>query len=234
MKLRIAALLALLTTCCFADVPTEYDGSIDGTVTDEDGKPVKGATVTSMPLGVPLATLIPQAETDEKGYFSIHHLWLVRYAIGAKKEDEGYADATIQFYSDGAFETATLTDDHPTATIAIRLGPKAGVLMGTVADAVTGAPLMPCVELIRASEPNNFLSASGLVKSHYRLLIPADKDVLMRISLDAYKPWYYPGTVDKSAEQAVRLRPGEEKIVDIVLRPDDAPSNTGCPAANSR
>lgn len=234
MKFRIVALLTLLANCSFANAPAESTGSIEGTVAYEDGRPVKGATVTAMPLGVPLATLIPQAETDEKGHFLIRPLWLVRYSVGAKKEDEDYADTTKQFYSDGAFETVILTDEHPTATIAVRLGPKAGVLMGTVADAVTGAPLMPCVELIRASEPKNFLWGGGLVKSHYRLLIPADTDVLMRISLDDYKLWYYPGTIDKSAEQPVRLRPGEEKIVDIVLQPDNASSKTGCPGVNSR
>lgn len=148
-----------------ANAPAESSGFIEGTVAYEDGRPVKGATVTAMPLGVPLATLIPQAETDEKGHFSIRPLWLVRYAVGAKKEDKNYADTTMQFYSDGAFQTVTLTDDHPTATIAIRLGPKAGVLMGTVADAVTGAPLMPCVELIRALEPKNFLWGGECRKS---------------------------------------------------------------------
>ena len=84
--------------------------------------------------------------------------------MGAEKLDEDYPDMSSQFYSDGKFVTVVLTSRHSAADVSIRLGPKAGVLVGTVADAVTGAPLNPCVELIRASEPNNFMGGSGLVK----------------------------------------------------------------------
>ena len=212
---------------------TEADtGLIDGTVIYEDGRPVKGATVYAVPLGRPMAAIIPHAETDETGYFVIHvsRSWFGKFVVAAKKEDEDYPDMSRQFYSDGRFETVTLTPRHRAATVTIRLGPKAGVLLGTVADAVTGAPLSPCVEFRRASEPNNFLSASGLVKPRYRLLVPANTDILMRISPDGYKPWYYPGTVDKSAGQAVRLRPGEKKTVDILLHPDAGAGETGSQA----
>ena len=211
---------------------TETDtGLIDGTVIYEDGKPVKGATVYAVPLGRPMAAVIPHADSDETGYFAIHisRSWFGRFAVAAKKEDEDYPDMSQQFYSDGKFETVTLTSRHRAATVTIRLGPKAGVLLGTVADAVTGASLSPCIEFRRASVPNNFLSGSGLVKPRYRLLVPPNTDVLMRIWLDGYKPWYYPGTVDKSAGQAVRLKPGEEKTVDILLQPDTGASETGCP-----
>jgi len=127
---------------------------------------------------------------------------------------------TNQFYSDGKFETVTLTTRHRNATVTIRLGPKAGVLLGTVTDAVTRAPLRPCVEFRRAQNPNNFLSANGLVEPRYRLLVPANTGILMKISLDGYKPWYYPGTVDKSAGQPFSLKPAEERNVDIQLQPD--------------
>ncbi len=46
-------------------------GLIDGTVVYEDGIPTKGATVYAYPLGRPMATIIPQADTDEIGYFRI-------------------------------------------------------------------------------------------------------------------------------------------------------------------
>ena len=128
-KEATCALVALVLNFCAAQQsekpPAQTDaetGLIDGTVVYEDGRPTKGATVIAMPLGQPLATLIPRAETDENGYFSIHPLWLVTYAVGAKKEDEGYPDTTMQFYNDHTFERVTLTRDHLAATIAIRPG----------------------------------------------------------------------------------------------------------------
>jgi hypothetical protein len=97
-----------------------------------------------------------------------------------------------------------------------------------VAEAVSNSPLSPCVEFRRASEPNNFLSVSGLVKPQYKLLIPPDTDILVNISLDGYKTWYYPGTIDHAVATPVRLGPGEKKTLDIRLQPD-AEVKTGCP-----
>jgi hypothetical protein len=221
--------------------PSERDrGLIDGIVTYEDRRPVKGATVYAQPMGRPMFGITPHADTDETGYFAIHisPSWFGKFAVGAEKLDEGYLNLTNQFYSDGKFETVTLTTRHRNATVIIRLGPKAGVLLGTVTDAVTRAPLKPCVEFRRAENPNNFLSANGLVKPRYRLLVPANTGILMKISLDGYKPWYYPGTVDKSAGQPFSLKPAEERNVDIQLQPDKGATENGCPkpigvAANS-
>jgi hypothetical protein len=205
-------------------------GSIDGTVLYEDGRPTKGATVYASPLGRPIIGIIPHADTDETGYFriAIPSSWFGRFAVAAKKEDEDYPDMSTQFYSDGKFETITLTSGHPTQTVAIHLGPKAGVLVGTVAEALSNTPLSPCVEFRRASEPNNFLSGSGLVKPQYKLLIPPNTDILVNISLDGYKTWYYPGTLDRAAATPVRLGPGEIRTLDIRLEPD-AEVKTGCP-----
>ena len=45
----------------------------------------------------------------------------------------------IGFYTDSKIAPITLSLSHPSATDTILLGPKAGILVGTVADAVTGA-----------------------------------------------------------------------------------------------
>ncbi len=183
-----------------------------------------------------MGAIIPHADTDETGYFAIHipRSWFGKFAVAAKKEDEDYPDMGTQFYSDGKFKTITLTSDHPAETVIIRLGPKGAVLLGTVADAVSNAPLSPCVEFRRASEPNNFLSASGWVKPHYKLLIPSDTNILVKISLDGYKTWYYPGTVYHAEAKPARLAPGEKKTINIRLEPD-AEVKSGCPTAvNSR
>jgi len=246
MNLRLAvvsfgvAIPLILSTQQFTFVavpkPKNDRGLIDGIVTYENRKPVKGTTVYAEPLGRPVGAIIPHADTDETPYFAIHIplSWFGKFAVTAKKEDEDYPNMSWQFYSDGKFETVTLTSKHPAETVIIRLGPKAGVLVGTVADAASSAPLSPCVELRRASDPTNFLNGSGLVNPHYKLLVPSDTDVLVNISLDGYKTWYYPGTVDHSAAKSVRIAPGEKKTVDIRLEPD-AEVKTGCPPPlNSR
>ena len=78
----------------------EGPGLIEGTVTYEDGQPTKGATVSAFPLDRALAAKVPSADTDELGHFQINHLWLGKFAVTAKKEDEGYPNTSIGFYSD--------------------------------------------------------------------------------------------------------------------------------------
>jgi hypothetical protein len=162
----------------------ENGGFITGTVHYGDGRVVSGATVYASPIGRPMEMIVPHAQTNEEGHFTISHLWLTKYAVEAAKTDEGYPDKSLQFYSDGKFETVILTPRRPMAEITVRLGPKAGIFIGMVSDAVTGAPLSPCVELRRASNPNSFLSASGLIKPEYRLLLPSDTGVYVKIWLE--------------------------------------------------
>jgi hypothetical protein len=103
-------------------------------------------------------------------------------------------------------------------SVNIRMGPKAGILVGTVADSITGAPLNPVVEFRWVSDPNNFLFGSGVVNSKYRVLVPSDRDVTMKVWDSGYKCWYYPGTADRSHGKPVHLKPGEEEKVDIRLQ----------------
>lgn len=197
----------------------ENTGLITGTLYYQHGGVVSGATVYAQPMGRPMESIVPHAETDEHGHFKISRLWFARYAINASKTDEGYPDNYFQFYSDGKFETVVLTARHPMADVAVHLGPKAGIFIGTVSDAVTGAPLTPCVELRRAANPANFLSASGLIAPEYRLLLPANTGVYVKIWLDGYRFWYYPGTNERSQSKPAHLAPGEVQILDIRLQP---------------
>jgi hypothetical protein len=203
-------------------------GQIAGFVTYEDEKPVKGATVYAVPLGRPMVAILPHAETDETGHYAIpiSRSWFGKFAVAAKKEDENFPDMSDQFYSDGHFQTTTLTTKHPSQSIFIRLGPKAGVLTGTVRDAITGATLYPCLELKRAN--GNFLSGSGLIKANFLVLIPSETEVSVKMWLDGYKPWYYPGTDEESRSAPMRLRPNEQKTLGILLQPSESDSQLSC------
>jgi hypothetical protein len=204
------------------------NGLIEGTVSYENGSPVNGAIVYASLMSRPIKGIIPHSTTDDTGHFAIHHLSLGKYAVDAEKLGEDYPNMSMQFYSDGKFETVTLTSRRLAATVSIRLGPKAGVLVGTVSDAVTGAPLNPCAEFRRAKGPDNYLSGTGLVKAKYRVLVPSNTDVLLKVWHEGYKPWYYPGTLDKAQSRTVNLKPGEEMKLDIRLQPDRDALPGGC------
>ena len=117
-------------------------------------------------------------------------------------------------------QTITLRLPDAEVAVTIRLGPKVGILVGTVRDAVTGDALNPCVRLTRVSDPNLFLEGTGLVNHVYRLLIPSNTDVMMEVWLEGYKTWHYTRSKHRSTIKSVRLEPGEEQRLDIQLEPD--------------
>jgi len=84
------------------------------------------------------------------------------------------------------------------------------------------------VEFRRAKEPGNFLSGTGLVNAEYRVLVPANTDVLMKVWYGGHKPWYYPGTMNKARSRSVNLKPGEETKLDIRLERDNNAPSSGC------
>jgi hypothetical protein len=206
----------------------ESPGVIEGTVIYEDGRPAKGAMVSAFPLDRIMLGRIPATETDAFGHFYIKHLLVGKFDVTAKKESEGYPDSSSRFYYERKIAPITLSLSHLAATDTIILGPRAGILTGTAVDAVTGVPLEPCVDFHWASDPNKFMSGTGLIIAEYRLLIPPDRDVIMKIWCDGYLPWYYPGADSKSAAKPLRLASGEEKKLYIRLRRGTDTSDAGC------
>ena len=227
---RAALLVAtvVLGSCANSPNARVLIGRIEGIVIYADGRPVHGATVYADPTDRGMVAKVPSATTDEQGQFWMAHLWSGEFVVTAKKEDEGYPVTGAGFYGDGRITRVRLTFTHPSATTTILLGPKAGILVGTVSDAVTGAPVDPCVDFHRASDPNDFLSGTGLVNAEYHVLVPPDRDVIMKIWHEGYLPWYYPGTNNKSEAQPLRLKSSEERTVHIRLQPGTDASDAGC------
>jgi hypothetical protein len=201
---------------------------IDGVVRSENGVGADSAAVYATPMDRPRVSITPHAIADKSGRFIIRNLWPGKYAVGAEKLDEDYPDNSSQFFSGGKFPTVVLTQGNPIVHTEVRLGPQAGVLTGTVSDAITGAPLSPCVQLTRASEPNNFLRGSGLMKRNYKLLVPPNTGVFLKLWLDGYEAWYFPDGAAKSKSVQVNLKPGQVEPLDIRLRPGRN-MESGCP-----
>ena len=211
--------------------PIDRDtASVDGTVITQEGILVAGATVYASSPDRPIAGIVPHQETDASGHFAFHGLRWGHYYTYAGKEAEGYAQKSYEFFNrNRPLPKITLGPNNQTATLTVQLGPKAGSLTGTVIDAVTSASVSPCTEFRWAADPNTFLSGNGLAKAKFHILIPSDTDVLWKVWLDGYKPWYYPGTSDRSKATSLRLMPGRERALRIELQPDASVQKTGCP-----
>jgi hypothetical protein len=185
-------------------------GLISGTAVDENGSPVQGALVNASSVAVPgimQHTLIRYVLTDAAGRFSIDRLDWGKYELFTKKEGSAYPNTSFSFYFSGSIPEVTITPRSPTADVQIRLGPKAGILTGSVTNAETGAPVNAGFKLVRVSPANNWFSTSQA--SNYRVLLPSSTDVRVEVSAPGYKTWASSGPL--------RLQSGEEMRLDISL-----------------
>jgi hypothetical protein len=200
------ALMFLMTEPAAA----QETGSIRGTVLDETGTAIVGAKVNASPMnGGPTIKLVRYVETDRDGHFLIDRLEWGEYGVFAMKEETGYPNMGASLYSNDVFPKAKVSPSSPLAELRIQLGPKAGVITGSVTNVVNGAPLAAGFKLTRADSPDKWLSTS--VASDYRVLIPSLTDVLLEVSVPGFLPW--------SPGHPLHLRPGVETHLDILLEP---------------
>jgi hypothetical protein len=213
--------LLYAATSCGAAL-AQSSGMVRGSVLDENGRVVEGASVECDPLDSrPSANALLIVETDKNGRFSVGNLGLGSYKLFAMKESSGYPNTAFGFYSNNVFPTVTLTTAVPGADITLRVGPSAGVLSGSVSDAVTGAPLPNSFLLRRSSDPENWISMSQ--KADYRVLVPPSVEVSIEVSAPGYKTWYYGGPFDRLKRDPIRLESGKEMRLDIQLQPEEKP-----------
>jgi hypothetical protein len=190
-------------------------GSIHGTVVDEKGAPVNQANVNVDPVdGRTRVTAIRYAETDANGHFLLAGLQMGKYRVLAKKEAAGFPEMALSFYSAGVFPTATIDTAFPVAEVRIQLGPKGGILSGSVTNGLTGAPLNASLKLTRAASSDDWMSTS--VPPAYRVLLPAATEVLLEVSAPGFKTW--------SPGHPLLLQSGLELRLDVALQPAHDPT----------
>src|SRR5580693_3514237 len=74
-------------------------GVISGTVVNQRGEPVAGATVTADELDRSFIGVRPRAETDPAGQFRVGRLAWGKYAVCAHKEADGYREICNSIFS---------------------------------------------------------------------------------------------------------------------------------------
>jgi len=210
-RLALACIAFPLSVCA----QEQRAGSIRGTAVDEKGVPVSEAKVNAEIMdGRMRHTLVRYVETDSNGHFVVDRLAWGTYKVIAMKEDSGYPNTAFAFYGNDVFQTATLTPAGPVAELTIHVGPKAGVLKGSVINILDSGPVNATFRLTRAASPDKWLSTS--VASSYRVLLPPSTDVLLEVSAPGFKTWTPAGPL--------QLHPGEELRLDISLDPSHDPN----------
>jgi hypothetical protein len=207
-------LLLLLALAAFPQATGANQGVISGTVLDEHGQPFKGVQVCTWMRGAPAGSEESRggcpATTNEAGQFRIDHVAMGTIGVEAIKPEDGY----VAFAGTSVSELVTLTPNQWSATVVLKLGPKAAFVLPTVKDKFTGKPVTDFHVswlLFDSDEPNS-PSSGGQRISHgiSRAIIPPEKYLVLTISARGYKKWFYsdpsdPSAATRNGSTAIRL-----------------------------
>lgn len=223
----VCALFVLAAIQSFAQerpipVPPNVNATIGGAVVDENNVPVVNAKVHADLKGLPMAKAIQYVESNERDRFVIPVHDYGTYYVSALKEKYGYPDTGWGFYSGRIPPTVEITSDKPNATITVKLGPKAGILVGTVSDAVSGKPLPSGFMMRWANNPQQFIATSA--SPSFRVLVPPNRDISLEVTSPGYKKWSYKSYGSSSA---LNVQSGAELNLDILLEPSPEPNVRG-------
>jgi hypothetical protein len=216
MRIKIHELLGAIVV--LGSTWAQAQGTITGTVLDEVGMPLAKAEVHVAPKG-PFAghRIVQFHETDSSGHFLIEHVPWGTYVLMAGKEDVGYPDTKMAFYSNLAVPTVSLTPDTPTLDVDLKLGPKAGILdLGVVTDKSTGKEVRSAAITLRRAGGDFSMTAST---TEGRILVPSSTEVIIGISAPGYKPW--PPQEQMAAKGRILLKPDEVLKLQVYLDPED-------------
>jgi hypothetical protein len=115
------------------------EARIVGTVLDQQGQPLKNISVHAVLEQTGM--YMPTANSNDTGQFVIGDLKPGTYDIFGESDAAGYPNTALSFYTNEHPIRATL-GKRDTATVVLVLGPKAGVLSGTLLDRVTGRAIV--------------------------------------------------------------------------------------------
>lgn len=182
-------------------------GAITGVVINTRGRPIAGAKVSYLRLGVVNIGAVVYSVTGRRGRYRFANLDWGRYNVYAEKESAGYPDQSFALYGTGLpLPLATLSPRHPRASVVVHVA-RAAVLTGTVTDAATGKPVPDLTVLLK--EPVSGAWFSGTAEANLYILIPPLVQVNVTLTAPGYRPW----------QRILRLRPGQRENVAIKLAP---------------
>jgi hypothetical protein len=195
---------------------------IAGTVLDERAHPLKNILVHA--VSEKTGMYMPTVDSNEDGHFVIENLEPGTYSVFGESDSAGYPNTALSFYPNENPTKVTI-GNFGEANVVLVLGPRAGVLCGTVLDRTTGQAIISQTHFIvrKISNRDDAIEFAGPAK--FRWLIPPATEVTLEVVAEGYKPWVYAETSSPSTPMPLRLDSGQEKILNIQLEPQTRPEN---------
>src|SRR5579864_2938932 len=108
-----AVLFCFVCPLLCAQTDCKGQGQIEGSVMDNEGKPVASAKVSILPEQCAVIGIEPTAMTDMEGHFVLSHAPVGLTGVFAQKPEASYPDTTAAIYGD---------DSAPIPKVIVRSG----------------------------------------------------------------------------------------------------------------
>ena len=95
------------------------------------------------------------------------------------------------FFNDKPLPEVQISAQTRIADVVVSLGPKAGILTGTIRDAVTGKPISAGFYFVQVKDRTKGMGTGAA--PDFRVLIPSSEDIEVKVSAPGYDTWVYPG-----------------------------------------
>jgi len=203
--------------------PQAHAGIV-GTVLHEQGHPLKNISVHAVLEQTGM--YMPTVDSNEAGHFVIENLEPGTYSIFGESDADTYPDTALPFYSNENLIKVTL-GNFGEATVVLVLGPRAGVLCGTVLDKATGHAIISqhAPHFIVRKVSNRADSIEFVGPAKFRWLLPPAPEVTLEVFAEGYTPWVYADPSSPLTPMPFRIESGKEKTLNIRLEPQTRPKN---------
>jgi len=194
------------------------NGTIYGVAIDQNGQLAKRIGLVACPLGVPLATVLPNTRTNDAGEYRFEHIsWWGRYTVYAEDEEAGYSSFSTGGYSQAQPREVEITPARPEAEVRVTLPPKAALLRVHLTNERTGAPVPTLsIKVLHDTNPPSLAFSMG-GSSTKTVLLPPDTNLLIHITSDGFREWKQ--SVGKG--KLLHLTSDSQLNLDVELEPSD-------------
>jgi hypothetical protein len=189
----VIMMFCLSSVLSWAQEDCSKKGQIEGVVVDAEDRSVAGAKVSILSEECTVVGIEPTAITDEHGHFLLAGVPVGVSGVFAQKLGSGYPDTTSAIYHDDSAlpPKVTVRSGETASGVVVRLGRKAGLILGEVVDEENLQPVLTA--RIKISLPDNeriMLSIGTDRSGRFRLLIPA-QPVRLAVTASGYETWQF-------------------------------------------
>ena len=192
-------------------------GSIEGTVIDQSGKPVAGATVQGRVNLQPKKTNL-FTTSDSAGRFVLRDIPIGDTFLYAHKASEGYPDTFFAFFKtdDLSMVRVKVVGARSTQGVTIRLGEKAAYLSIEMTDE-NGTRLPGHLTFTRDDDQYGRYQ-KGTIGAETIMVPPVPFRLTMEAQAPGYLPWHFGGENWQGKGGLINLKSGQSLTLDIQLK----------------